>query len=116
MTQQGTGEERWRRRRIENAGFVLAEGPEGENLWREPGTGRLLPEGRVEELVRRREERELRDAGWEPKEVEGVTYWRNPKSGYLYPRQAAHDLESGASEQSSPSTPRDSRWTGSQQF
>ncbi len=116
MTQQGTGEEQWRRRRIENAGFVLAEGPEGENLWREPGTGRLLPEGRVEELVRQREERELREAGWEPKEVEGVTYWRNPNSGYLYPRQAAHDLESGAPEQSSPSTPWDSRRTGSQQF
>ena len=93
MTERGTGEERWRRLRLENAGFVLAEGPEGENLWREPGTGRLLPEGRVEELVRQQEERELREAGWEPEEVEGVTYWRNPTSGYLYPRQAAHDLE-----------------------
>jgi len=94
VTEQRKGEERWRRLRIENAGFVLAEGPEGENLWREPGTGRLLPESRVEELVRQREERELREAGWEPKEVEGVTYWRNPNSGYLYPRQDANELES----------------------
>jgi hypothetical protein len=89
------GEERWRRHRLEKAGFVLAEGPEGENLWREPETGRLLPEGRVQELVRQRAARELREAGWEPEEVEGETFWRNPKSGYLYPLDAAHDLWSG---------------------
>ncbi len=95
MSERPKGEERWRRRRLEKAGFVLAEGPEGENLWREPGTGRLLPEGRAEGLVRQQEEREVREAGWEPQEVEGVTYWRNPTSGYLYPLEAAHDLESG---------------------
>ena len=106
MTEQRTGEESWRWRRLENAGFVLAEGPEGENLWREQGTGRLLPEGRVEELMRQREERELREAGWEPKEVEGVTYWRNPNSGYLYPRQAAHDRMSGEDEGGSASSGR----------
>jgi hypothetical protein len=93
VTERRTGEELWRGLRLEKAGFVLAEGPEGENLWREPATGRLLPEGRAEELVRRREASELREAGWEPVAVEGVTYWRNPASGYLYPRQAAHDLE-----------------------
>jgi len=98
MTERRTGEERRRSRRLENAGFVLAEGPEGENLWREPGTGGLLPEGRVQELVRQQEERELREAGWEPKEVEGATYWRNPNSGYLYPLEAAHDLKSGEDE------------------
>ena len=97
MTEGRTGEE-GRRRRLEKAGFVLTEGPEREHLWREPGTGRLLPEGRADELVRQREERELREAGWEPEEVEGVTYWRNPDSGYLYPREAAHDLESGEDE------------------
>ena len=96
MTEGRTGEEG--RRRLEKAGFVLTEGPEGENLWREPGTGLLLPEGRVEELVRQREERELREAGWEPEEVEGVTYWRNPDSGHLYPLEAAHDQESGEDE------------------
>lgn len=98
MTEKRTGEERWRRLRLEKAGFVLAEAPEGENLWREPGTGRLLPEARAYELVRQQEERELREAGWGPEEIEGVTYWRNPNSGYLYPRQAAHDLESGRDE------------------
>jgi hypothetical protein len=86
------------KRRLEKAGFVLVDGPEGENLWREPGTGRLLPRGRVEELVRQREDRELREAGWEPEEVEGVTYWRNPNSWHLYPREAAHDLETGEAE------------------
>jgi hypothetical protein len=86
------------KRRLEKAGFVLADGPEGERLWREPGTGRLLPRGRVEELVRQREEREVREAGWEPEEVEGVTYWRNPNSWHLYPREAAHDLETGEAE------------------
>jgi hypothetical protein len=93
VTEGLTGEER--RRRLDNAGFVLAEGPEGEDfLWREPGTGRLLPEGRAYELVRQQEEREVREAGWEPQEVEGVTYWRNPNSGYLYPLEAAHDRKS----------------------
>ncbi len=86
------------KRRLEKAGFVLVDGPEGENLWREPGTGRLLPRGRVEELVRQREERELREAGWESEEVEGVTYWRNHDSGHLYPLDTAHDLESGEDE------------------
>jgi hypothetical protein len=86
------------RRRLEEAGFVLTEGPERELLWREPGTGRLLPEGRADELVRQREERELREAGWAPEEVEGVTFWRNPDSGHLYPLEAAHDLESGEDE------------------
>ena len=99
MTEGRAGEKRWRRLRLENAGFVLAEGPEGEDfLWREPGTGRLLPEVRAQELLRQQEERALREAGWEPEEVEGVTYWRNPDSGYLYPRAAAYDLESGEDE------------------
>ncbi len=98
MTQRLTGEERWRWRRLENAGFVLVEGPEGESLWREPGTGRLLPEGRAQELVLQRAARELRARGWEPEEVEGMTYWRNPNSGYLYPLEAAHDLKSGEDE------------------
>jgi len=96
VTGRRTGEER--RRRLEKAGFVLTEGPEREHLWREPGTERLLPEGRADELVRQRAERELREAGWEPEEVEGVRYWRNPDSGHLYPLEAAHDLESGEDE------------------
>ncbi len=93
MTERRTGEEG--RRRLERAGFVLVEGPEGERLWREPGTDRLLPGDRADELVRRQEERALREAGWEPEEVEGVTYWRKPDSGHLYTLEAAHDLESG---------------------
>ena len=96
MTEGITGEEG--RRRLEKAGFSLVEGPEGEHLWREPGTGRLLPEGRAEELVRQGEERELREAGWEPEEVEGATFWRHPDSGHLYPLRAAHDLVSGEAE------------------
>jgi hypothetical protein len=36
MTDRRTGEEG--RRKLEKAGFVLTEGPEGEYLWREPGT------------------------------------------------------------------------------
>ncbi len=93
MTEQHPGEED--RRRLEKAGFVQVDGPEGEHLWREPGTGRLLPGGRAHELVLQRWEREVRGAGWEPWEVEGVTYWRNPDSGHLYTLEAAHDLESG---------------------
>ena len=53
MTEGHPGEEGWRR--LEKVGFVLTEGPEGESLWREPGTGRLLPGGRAIELVRQRE-------------------------------------------------------------
>jgi hypothetical protein len=83
------------RRRLEKAGFVLEEGPEGEHLWREPGTGRLLPEGRAYELVRQQEEQELREAGWEPEEVEGVQFWCHPDSGHLYTLESAHDVESG---------------------
>ncbi len=93
MTEGHPGEED--RRRLEKAGFVQVDGPEGERLWREPGTGRLLPGGRAYELVLQRWEREVRGAGWEPWEVEGVTYWRNPDSGHLYTLEAAHDLESG---------------------
>jgi hypothetical protein len=96
MTERRTGEELWRRHRLEKAGYVLAEGPEGENLWQEPETGRLIPEGRVEELVRQQEERDVREAGWEPVEVEGMTYWRNPNSGYLYTLGSAHDRVSSA--------------------
>jgi hypothetical protein len=98
VTERRTGEELWRGHRLKKAGYVLAEGPEGENLWREPGTGRLLPEGRAEGLVQQQEEREVREAGWEPEEVEGVRYWRNPNSGYLYPLEAAHDRVSGEDE------------------
>jgi hypothetical protein len=50
MTDRRTGEEG--RRRLDKAGFVLEEGPEGEPLWREPGTGRLLPGGRASYAVR----------------------------------------------------------------
>ena len=93
MTERHMGEEG--RRMLEKAGFILEEGPEGESLWREPGSGRLLPGGRAYELVRQRWERELREAGWEPEEVEGVPYWCKPDSGYLYPLEAAHDVEHG---------------------
>jgi len=86
------------KRRLEKAGFVLVDGPEGENLWREPGTGRLLPEGRAAELVRQQEARELREAGWEPEEIEGVTCWRSPTSRYLYPLEDAHDQVTGEDE------------------
>ena len=48
--------------------------------------------------MQQREEREISEAGWEPEEVEGVTYWRNPNSWHLYPREAAHDLETGEAE------------------
>jgi hypothetical protein len=93
MTERYPGEEGGRR--LEEAGFAQVDGPEGERLWREPGTGRLLPGGCAYELVLQRWEREVRGAGWEPWEVEGVTYWRNPDSGHLYTLGAAHDLERG---------------------
>jgi hypothetical protein len=53
VTEGHPGEEG--RRRLEKVDFVLTEGPEGESLWREPGTRRLLPGGRAIELMRQRE-------------------------------------------------------------
>lgn len=79
-------------RRLREAGFVPEETPTGKQRWRDPETGRMIPGANALEEAQRREERDLRAAGWEREEVEGETYWRRPDSGRLYPRGAAHDL------------------------
>ena len=81
-----------REHRLEAAGFDLEVTPAGKRFWREPETGRRVSGDHAAALVREREERRLREEGWEPEEVEGETYWRRPGSGRLYPREAAHDL------------------------
>ncbi len=83
------------RRRLRVAGYVFEPSPAGKYLWRQPGTGRLLPEDRAAELVRQEEARRLREAGWEPAggDEEGAAYyWRRPDTGHLYPRGAAYDV------------------------
>ena len=77
-------------RRLEEAGFQLEIAPTGKRWWREPGTGRLLSGDRAAELLRRKEERALEEAGWERVNMEGEAYWRKPDSGRLYPQKAAH--------------------------
>ena len=82
------------RRRLRVAGYVFEPSPAGKYLWRQPGTGLLLPEDWAAELVRQEEARSLREAGWEPaggKEGEEA-YWRRPDTGRLYPRGAAYDV------------------------
>jgi len=38
------------------------------------------------------EQRELKAAGWKPKERKGETVWRNPESGLWYPQGVAISL------------------------
>ena len=77
-------------RRLEETGFQLEIAPTGKRWWREPGTGRLLSGDHAAELLRRKEERALEEAGWERVNMEGEAYWRKPDSGRLYPQKAAH--------------------------
>jgi hypothetical protein len=66
------------RRRLEATGYLFESSGAGKRHWRQPGTGRLLPEDRATELVRREEVRRLEEAGWERYDTqyeEGV----NPK-------------------------------------
>jgi hypothetical protein len=79
-------------RRLREAGFVPEASPTGKQRWRDPAPGRLIPGADALEVAKRREARDLEQAGWERDEVEGDTYWRRPDSGRLYPRGAAHDL------------------------
>ncbi len=84
------------RRRLRVAGYVFEPSPAGKYLWRQPSTGRLLPEDKAAALVRRDEARELEEAGWEPlrgdEEEGGEAYWRRPDTGRIYPRGAAYDV------------------------
>jgi hypothetical protein len=84
----------WRQQqyRLERFGFQLEVTPAGKRYWHEPGTERRLSGEYAIDLVRREEERALREAGWEPVEIEGETYWRRPDSGRLYPREPAYDV------------------------
>ena len=79
-------------RRLREAGFVPEASPTGKQRWQDPETGRMIPGANALEEAKRREARELEEAGWKREEVEGETYWRRPDSGRLYPRGAAHDL------------------------
>jgi hypothetical protein len=80
------------RRRLTVAGYVFEPSRAGKHFWRQPGTGKLLPEDHAFELVRRQEMLRLEEAGWERVEIEGETYWRRPDTGRLYPRGAAYDV------------------------
>jgi hypothetical protein len=81
-------------RRLGEAGFVPEAAPTGKQRWRDPETGRMIPGANALEEAKRREARDLEQAGWQREESEGggETYWRRPYySGRLYPR-CAHDL------------------------
>jgi hypothetical protein len=78
-------------RRLKEAGFLPEESRVGKRHWKDPGTGRVMPGGTALDEVERREEQELKEAGWERVEVEGETYWCKPDSGHLYPRGPAYD-------------------------
>ena len=79
-------------RRLREAGFVPEVSPTGKQRWQDPDTGRMIPGANAPEEAKRREARDLEEAGWEREAVDGETYWRKPDSGRLYPRGAAHDL------------------------
>jgi hypothetical protein len=79
-------------RRLREAGFVPEASPTGKQRWQDPETGRMIPGASALEEAKRREARDLEQAGWEREEVDRETYWRRPDSGRLYPRGAAHDL------------------------
>ena len=80
-------------RRLEQAGFQLQVRPSGKRFWQDPESGNIVPGDHAAVLLNRRVAEKLRQAGWEPVEVEGETYWRRPDSGHLYPLQAAQDTE-----------------------
>ena len=84
------------RRRLRVAGYVFEPSPAGKYLWRQPSTGRLLPEDKAAALVSREEARQLAEAGWEAlRDEEGggeASYWRRPDTGRIYPRGAAYDV------------------------
>ncbi len=79
-------------RRLRRAGYEFEPSRAGKHLWRQPGTGQLLPEDYAMELVRQEEERRLEEAGWEPVGGGRQTYWRRPDTGHLYPRGPAYDV------------------------
>jgi hypothetical protein len=79
-------------RRLREAGFVPEVSQTGKQRWQDPETGRMIPGANALEEAKRREAKDLEEAGWEREVVDGETYWRRPDSGRLYPRGAAHDL------------------------
>ena len=79
-------------RRLTEAGFLPVESHIGKRRWRDPEDGRVMPGGVALDKVKRREEQELEEAGWERVEIKGKTYWCKPDSGYLYPRGPAYDV------------------------
>ena len=64
----------------------------GKRRWRDLEDGRVIPGGAALDKVKRTEEQELEEAGWERVEVGGRISWRRPDTGYLYPRGAAYDV------------------------
>ncbi len=77
------------RRALEAAGWELVETKSGKRFWRHTVTGERRVEDAALELLRREQVHKLKEAGWEPVEIDGHTYWRKPDSGHLYPRRAA---------------------------
>jgi len=80
-------------RRLIEAGFLPEESHVGKRRWKDPDTGHTMPGGAALDRVERREEQELKEAGWERVEVGGETYWCKPDSGHLYPRGPAYDTQ-----------------------
>ena len=78
-------------RRLIEAGFLPVESHVGKRRFRDPETGQTMPGGTALDKVERREEEELKEAGWERVVLEGETYFSKPDSGHLYPRGAAYD-------------------------
>jgi|SRR5215211_9291729 len=79
-------------RRLYEAGFLSVESRVGKRRFRDPETGQEMPGGTALDKVERREEKELKEAGWERVDLKGETYWCKPDSGRLYPRGAAFDI------------------------
>jgi hypothetical protein len=79
-------------RRLGLAGYGFEPSSSGKHLWRQPETGRLLPEDEAFRMVRQEERELLKAAGWERVEVDAQAFWRRPDTGRLYPRGPAVDV------------------------
>jgi len=59
-------------RRLREAGFVPEASPTGKQRWQDPETGRMSPGANALEEAKRRDARDLEQAGWEREEVDGL--------------------------------------------
>jgi len=84
------------RRRLEVAGWELAEVRFGRSLWRRPGGRRLYTLSSALKHVERQERKELEAAGWKAVAGERETFWRRPESGYVYAQEAAIEIVQSA--------------------